>query len=102
MESFVGAKVKSIRVTDYQPRPGSAKRAPVSNPLELQQEVRQVWLGKFRGADCQISWAEWVRWNIKAIVDFEDGNSGSLMTDGLHVQVRDRREVLVYALTSCC
>ena len=88
VESFVGGKVKSIRVTGL--RRLQAKTIPLPTPLEIQQEVRQVWLGGFRYASCQIQWAEGEMWSFKAIIEFDDGSAGSLRSDGLHVQVQGR------------
>ena len=67
VESFVGGKVKSIRVMGF--RRLQAKTIPLPTPLEIQQEVRQVWLGRFCYAYCQIRWAEGEMWSFKAIID---------------------------------
>ena len=88
VESFVGGKVKSIRVTGF--RLFQAKTIPLPTPLEIKQEVRNVWLGRFRNATCQIGWAEGEMWSFKAIIEFDGGSAGSLMSDGSHVQVQDR------------
>jgi len=88
VESFVEGRVKSIRATGF--RRLQAKTIPLHTPLEIQQEVRHVWLGRFRYAYCQIRWAEGEMWSFKATIEFDDGSAGSLMSDGLHVQLQGR------------
>jgi hypothetical protein len=88
IKNFVGGNVKRIRVTHY--RSPSGPKASQPTPSELQQEVRNIWLGTFHHATCQIIWAEGALWNIRGIVEHDDGKRSSLMSDGLHVEVQDR------------
>lgn len=82
VESFVGGKVKSIRVVRYDPK---------LNPVQLKEEVRKVWLGVFWFAAASIIWQEGNFWNIEAAVEYEDGKRSSILMDGwFHVQVQDR------------
>jgi hypothetical protein len=80
IESFVGGKVKAIRV----------QYDPTLTPSQIRDEVRKVWLGLFTEAYSSIMWSEMNRWNIKASVEFEDGERTWILTDGIHVQVQDR------------
>jgi hypothetical protein len=82
IEDFVGAKVRTIRVVNHDPR---------LTADQIKEEVRKVWLGIFHYATCHIEWAEGTIWNIRATVEYADGGKkSSLLTDGLHVQVQDR------------
>jgi hypothetical protein len=83
IEAAVGGKVTVARVTRFE-------RAPDLTASEIQNEVRRVWLGRFEFASPWIPWSEGVGWRIEASVEFEDGTRATLLTDGLHVQVRDR------------
>ena len=80
IESFVGGKVKAIRV----------QYDPTLTPSQIRDEVRKVWLGLLSEAYSSIMWSEMNRWNIKASVEFEDGERTWILTDGIHVQVHDR------------
>jgi hypothetical protein len=89
IESFVGGKVKAIRVQEYDPG---------LTPPQVRDEVRRVWLGLFTEAYSSIIWSEMNRWNIKASVEFEDGGHTWILTG------RDspsgagpRRQVLVHS-----
>jgi hypothetical protein len=79
--SFVGGKVKAIRVQQYD---------PTLTPSQIRDKVRKLWLGLFTEAYSSIMWAEMNRWNIKASVELEDGGHTWIMMDGFHVQVQDR------------
>jgi hypothetical protein len=79
--------VRLIRVTHYG---WVGASSPPRSHLDVQQEVRKVWSGKFQHVACAMMWAEGGNWNIKATIEFDDGKSGSLMTDGMHVQFQDR------------
>jgi hypothetical protein len=81
IESFVGGKVKTIRVRHYDPK---------LTALQIRDEIRKVWLGLFTEAYSSIIWSEMNRWNIKASVECEDGKRTWILTDGIHVQVQDR------------
>jgi hypothetical protein len=82
IEEFVGSKVKSIHVTQYDPKLA---------PEQIRDEVRKVWFGIFWSAASGIMWSEGNRWNIAASVEFEDGKRTSLVMDAwIHVQVQDR------------
>ena len=81
---FYGANVKAIRVTrvyDQSRRGGTASLA------EIRAQVLKVWNGTFSSASPRIDWAEGNEWNIEAAVEYEDGTSRSLVTDGMHVEV---------------
>jgi hypothetical protein len=81
IESFVGGKVKSIRVIRYDPK---------LTLSQIQDEVFKAWLGAFSNATCSITWAEYTRWNIEASVEFVDGKKSSILMDGwTHVRVQD-------------
>lgn len=82
VEEFVGGKVRSIHVTQYDPK---------LTPEQIRNEVRKVWLGIFWRAASTIGWAEGNQWNIAASVEFEDGKRISVVMDAwVHVQVQDR------------
>ncbi|MGD0361236.1 MAG: hypothetical protein ABSC93_10230 [Bryobacteraceae bacterium] len=82
VESFVGGKVKWIRVVHYDPR---------LTPPQIRDEVRRVWLGVFWFAAGGIIWSEANLWNLEASVEYEDGKRSSVTMDGgIHVQVQDR------------
>jgi len=82
VETFVGGKVKTIRVVRYDPK---------LKPEQIRDEVRRVWLGVFWTAEDSIGWAEGNEWNIQASVEYEDGERTAILMDGwVHVQVEDR------------
>ena len=81
LEDFVGGKVKAIRVTAYDDR---------NTPDQIKDEVLNAWFGHFHYVTCQIDWDEMTLWNVRAVVEFEDGAKGSLLTDGGHVRIQDR------------
>ena len=82
VESFVGGKVKWIRVLHYDPR---------LTPPQIRDEVRKAWLGVFWFAAGSIIWSEANFWNLEASVEYEDGKRSSITMDGgTHVQVEDR------------
>jgi hypothetical protein len=79
----VGGNVTVIRVTRFE-------RSRDLTASEVRNEVRRVWLGRFEFASPSIPWSEGVGWKIEASVEFEDGTQAAFLTDGVHVQVRDR------------
>jgi hypothetical protein len=81
IESFVGGKVKSVRVVRYDPK---------LTHVQIKEEVRRVWLGVFWYAASNIGWDEATFWNIEASVEYEDGKRSSILMDGMHVQVQDQ------------
>jgi hypothetical protein len=81
VESFVGGKVKSVRIVAYD---------PARTPAQIKEEFRKVWFGVFRDTSCFIVWDEITLWNLRAVIEFEDGKQISLLTDGMHVEVQDR------------
>lgn len=80
---FVGGKVKTLRILHY------ARRRNPPKPEETQTLMRKVWQGSFYGADCGIAWDEGALWSIESTLEFEDGKKGLLITDGIHVALRD-------------
>ena len=83
VEDFVGAKVKNIRVIRY------LRRSKPLKPDEIRKLIRNVWLGSFQSAACGILWSEAGTWSIECALEFEDGKQGLLITDGVHVALRD-------------
>jgi hypothetical protein len=83
VKDFVGAKVRTIRVIHY-----LRQREP-PKPDEIRQLVRKVWDGSFQSADCGILWSEGGAWSIEFALKFQDGKQGLLITDGVHVALRD-------------
>lgn len=81
IESFIGGKVKLIRVVRYDPK---------ATPSQIRDGVRKAWFGIFWHATSAITWAEITFWNIEASVEYEDGERSSFLTDGGHVRVQDR------------
>jgi hypothetical protein len=80
---LVGAKVKAIRVLHY------ARRTTAMDPNELQRILASVWQSTLEDADCGIVWSEMTFWSIEGSLEFEDGKTGLLVTDGSHVALRD-------------
>ena len=85
LQELASRTVKTIHVTSYRLFPG----APSKKQTDIRQRVREVWLGKFQTAYCQLPWAEMASWSINATVEFDDGKRGSLLTDGTHVRLLD-------------
>jgi hypothetical protein len=85
LQELAGHSVKAIHVTAYRLNAS----APSKDRKDIRQQVLDVWLGKFRTAFCQISWAENTNWSINASVEFDDGKRGALLTDGSHVRLLD-------------
>ncbi len=85
LQDLAGHAVKTIHVTSYRLFPS----APSNRQKDIRQRVLEVWLGKFRTAFRQLPWAEMTSWSINAIVEFDDGKRGSLLTDGTHVRLLD-------------
>jgi hypothetical protein len=80
---FVDAKLKTIRVLRYsrQSNPPKAEK--------IQKLVRNAWQGSFQSAACGILWSEGAAWSIESALEFEDGEQGVLITDGIHFALRD-------------
>lgn len=92
LESFVGGKMKLIRVVRYDPS---------LTPRQIRDEVRTVWLGYVGLAASSIIWSEMNRWNIKAWVEDEDGKRTSIVMDGwIHTEVQDRQGKYWYIRTA--
>jgi hypothetical protein len=81
---FVGGLVKDIRIVRFSPE----RNAPTNE--ELRGIVGEVWQGKFQTASCFIDWAEPTFWSLEAIVEFYDGTTSEIVTDGGHVAFQDR------------
>jgi hypothetical protein len=81
VSDFIGGKVSRVRVTHY--------RGRWDAPLEIQERIRSVWAREIDIAACYSVWAEPEFWNLQAIVEFDDGKTSSLLTDGTHVRVED-------------
>lgn len=83
VEALAGAKVKTIRVI---------RATAKSNPQQvedLRETLRHVWRSKFVTAACEIEWSEGNWWSTESVLEFEDGARGALITDGVHVGLRD-------------
>jgi hypothetical protein len=83
VEDFVGAKVKNIRVIH------SLRQSKPPKLDEIRKLIRKVWHGSFQSAACGILWSEGGGWSIECALEFEDGKQGLLITDGVHVALRD-------------
>jgi hypothetical protein len=83
VEAFVGGRVKDIRVIRFVGVGNSATRKEVRN------RITRVWRGKLKDVSCYLGWDEGTYWSIEAIVEFEDGKRGALITDGFHVAMQD-------------
>ena len=82
VESFVGGRVRTIRVI---------RRDPRLTPEQIRDEVMRVWLGVFWNITRSIGWQEGNPWNIEAAVEYTDGKHSLILMDGLvHVEVEDR------------
>jgi len=84
VEAFLGGKVKTIRAVRVLAGRGSA-------PAEVRSRIMDVWLGVFGLASCAMMWSEMTRWNLEASVEYEDGSLGTILTDGVHVALQDRK-----------
>jgi hypothetical protein len=85
--TLAGAKVSRIVVKQYRE---NGWTGPHRDWLDIEQEIRRVWSASVQQAWGQIVWAEGSRWNVFAVIEFEDSpRRGSLLTDGFHVQVQD-------------
>ena len=85
---FCGGRVKSIRVARLHHRfwrPGG-----VASLDEIRAQVLKVWHGTFSYASPRIDWGEGNEWNIEAAIEYEDGSSRSLVTDGMHVEMESQ------------
>jgi hypothetical protein len=81
--AFMGFPAKFVRVTRY------AQTIESPAGTKPRQILEKVWGGRFRSASCQIAWAEFTSWSIEAVVEFQDGKRGRLITDGFHVALQD-------------
>ena len=79
---FEGGKVRAIRVVRF----AGLGNAPAQK--ELLNTVRRVWQGRFQSVSCYMSWDEATFWTVEAVVEFEDGRQGELITDGMHVALQ--------------
>jgi len=86
VEALAGAKVKRIVVEQISESGG---RTPL-RPEQIEDTVKRVWTGTFQSRSFFINWAEPVGWSVQAKLEFEDGATGLLLTDGNHVALRDR------------
>jgi len=85
VKDFVGRRVKTIRVIHYAARLG----AKPPSLEEVRDTVLKVWQGKFQSAFCSLPWSEPSWWTSESTLEFEDGKRGTLITDGVHVFLRD-------------
>jgi hypothetical protein len=85
VEALAGAKVKRILVEQIDDGYGRASL----RPEQIQDTVKRAWAGSFQSRSCFIDWAEGARWSLQAKLEFEDGAAGLLVTDGIHVALRD-------------
>ena len=94
--TLTGAPVSRIVVKQYRHR-GWARDDPDWD--DIQKQIRDVWSATVQEAYGEISWAEGSRWNVFAELEFEKtARRGSLLTDGVHIQVRDvKGRYLVHA-----
>ena len=80
-----GGKVRRIVVHEGTERGWGERYATWPDVLT---EVRKVWAGRFQSVN--YAWSEAVIWNISASIEFENAEErGCLMTDGVHVSLRD-------------
>jgi hypothetical protein len=82
LADFAKGTVGRIRVTHY--------RGKWDAPVEIQERIRDIWTRGIDMAACYGMWHEPEFWNIQATIEFEDGKSVSLVTDGTHVRIEDR------------
>ena len=80
---FVGGLVKDIRIVRFLPE------GDTSANEELRNRIGKVWQGTFQGASCFIDWSEGNLWSIEAVVEFYDGTTSEIVTDGFHVAFQD-------------
>ena len=71
--------VRFIRVKMY------SSGSPAANEKSIGEMLSRVWQGKFESADCFQSWDEGALWNCAAVIEFNVGAPGELITDGSHV-----------------
>ena len=79
----LGKTVRTIRVVSF---------APMSDSRifdHLKTRLLDIWTGKVQSSYCYIAWAEPTLWLVEAELEFEDGKRGVLISDGLHVALRD-------------
>lgn len=78
---YSGARVKVVRVVDHD---------PTLTPAQIREEIQKVWLSYLSEASVGIMWSEGSHWNIRAIVEYEDGKQGSLLMDAwIHARLQD-------------
>jgi hypothetical protein len=81
--SFVGGKVKSIRVIWHDPK---------LSPDQIKQAVLRIWRSTLFEISSSVNWAEVFSWRIAAVVERDDGSSSSLWFDSwIHLRVQDQR-----------
>jgi hypothetical protein len=76
-------RVKTIRVIGFAPMGDTTRFS------KLKETVLSVWEGQFRSRNCLPQWAEMGGWFVEARLEFEDGKSGILISDGVHVVMQD-------------
>jgi hypothetical protein len=79
----LGEPVNAIRVIGFAPKSSRQKLS------QLGETVLGVWNGKFQSSACFIPWAEVTFWSIEARLEFANGKRGLLITDGMHVALRE-------------
>ena len=80
---LTNGKLKSIRAM-------RATRLPQLLTAEgIRDLINKVWTGNFQNASCSIDWAEATFWSVESVLEFEDGKTGLLITDGSHVALQD-------------
>jgi len=82
LEELAGGKVKTIRLV-------SAEELRGWTPKEAREVVEKVWSKQFGWMACQIQWDEGFGFAVEAVLDFEDGKQGLMITDGTHVGLQD-------------
>jgi hypothetical protein len=87
--SLAGAPALGIRVTALRPLPTTANRSEEELWSEAVETILKVWAGEFRSAGAEIGWQEGAFWSISAVINYANGRQGSLLTDGVHVKLKD-------------
>jgi hypothetical protein len=102
LATAAGAKVKRIVVHQWSQH-GWGNYPTWS---DISKEIQTVWAGRidavYPTADGLIPWSEMALWNVFASIEFDNSSErGCLVTDGLHVSMRDvNGEIWVTRLVS--